>query len=108
MRLRHGLAGEPACHDVYTADEAGLASDSLCQAKICQRFDEGIGDIDERLRCRSGIRAGHVGHAIMDDPFFDKNRMIMSCGARGLGTTSLIDGDVDKDASAFHALQHLA
>ncbi len=80
----------------------------LWQTKVGKRFDEGIGDIDERLRRRSGIGSGHVGHAIVNDPFFSKNRMVMRGRARGFGTTSLIDGNVHEDASLFHAPQHLA
>ena len=43
--------------------------------------------------------AGHVGHAIVDDAFFDVGGIGVSGGTTGFSATALIDADVDKQAA---------
>ena len=54
----------------------------------------------------SGVSARHVGDAVVEDPFFDVDRIVVGSGPRCFGATSLIDGDIDEDASWSHAAKH--
>ena len=54
----------------------------------------------------SSVGAWHVGDAVVEDPFFDVDGVVVGSGPRCFGTTSLIDGDIDEDASWSHAAKH--
>ncbi len=54
----------------------------------------------------SGVSTWHVGDAVVEDALFDVDRVVVGSGPRCFGTTSLIDGDIDEDASRAHAAKH--
>ena len=54
----------------------------------------------------SGVSTWHIGDAVVEDAFFDVDRVVVGSGPRCFGTTSLIDGDIDEDASWSHAAKH--
>ena len=54
----------------------------------------------------SGISTWHVGDAVVEDPFFDVNGVVVGGGARCFGATALIDSDIDEDASRAHTAKH--
>ena len=76
------------------------------EAVVGDEFDERVGNVGKSLGSGSGVSAWHVGDAVVEDPFFDVNGVVVGSGPRGFGATSLIDGDIDEDTARAHTAKH--
>ena len=76
------------------------------EAVVGDEFDERVGNVGKSLGSGSGVSAWHVGDAVVEDPFFDVDGIIVGGGARCFGATALIDSDIDEDASRAHTAKH--
>ncbi len=76
------------------------------EAVVGDEFDERVGNVGQGLGSSSSISAWHVGDAVVEDPFFDINGVVVGGGAGCFGATALIDSDVDENASGAHTAKH--
>ena len=69
---------------------------------VGDEFDERVGNVGKSLGSGSGVSAGHVGDAVVEDAFFDVDGVVVGGRAGGFGATALIDSDINEDASRAH------
>ena len=87
-------------------EEAGLTLGGDGEAVVGDELDERVGNVGQGLGGGSSVSAWHVSDAVVEDAFFDVDGVVVGSGPRGFGATSLIDGDIDEDASWSHAAKH--
>ena len=106
MGGRDNGTGELSILGADAREKPGLTAASSGKSLVGDQFDVRVGDVGKSLGGGAGVSARHVGHAVVEDPFLDVDRVVVSRGAGSFGATPLIDGDVDEDAAGTHPAEH--
>ena len=81
VRGGNNWAGELSVLSADAGEESGLALGSDGKTMVGDEFDERIGNVGKSLGSGSGVSTWHVGDAVVEDPFFDVNGVVVGGGA---------------------------
>ena len=104
--LRHRFVDDRPFDQVHAPPERRVLFYRFLPAFLRYGEHVGQGVEGERPGRRPRDGAGHVRHGVVDNPFFEVNRIVVRRRPRCLRAAPLVYGHVDKYRAGFHGLEH--
>lgn len=103
MEVRQG-----ALEKIDTAAKMDLMPDQVLESAFFTGFQQqGHQDIADGVTGCAGKSGRDIRYAVVDDPVFHKDRVLVGGDLRGFEAAASVDADVDDDAAGAHIAYHL-